>query len=35
MKTTFTTNIKAIGNNTGIKVPAKNIADLGESKKQG
>jgi Bacteriocin-protection, YdeI or OmpD-Associated/Domain of unknown function (DUF1905) len=33
MKTTFTTNIKAIGNNTGIEVPAKNIAELGESKK--
>ena len=33
MKTTFTTNIKGIGNNTGIEVPAKNIAELGESKK--
>ncbi len=33
MKTTFTTSIKAIGNNTGIEVPAKNIAELGESKK--
>lgn len=33
MKTTFTTNIKAVGNNTGIEVPAKNIAELGESKK--
>jgi bifunctional DNA-binding transcriptional regulator/antitoxin component of YhaV-PrlF toxin-antitoxin module len=33
MKTTFTTNIKAVGNNTGIEVPAKNMAALGESKK--
>lgn len=33
MKTTFTTTIKAVGNNTGIEVPAKNIAELGESKK--
>lgn len=33
MKTTFTTNITAIGNNTGIEVPAKNMAELGESKK--
>ncbi|MGL4612036.1 MAG: YdeI/OmpD-associated family protein [Trueperaceae bacterium] len=33
MTTTFTTNIKAIGNNTGIEVPAKNITELGESKK--
>jgi hypothetical protein len=33
MTTTFTTTIKAVGNNTGIEVPAKNIADLGESKK--
>jgi hypothetical protein len=33
MKTTFTTNILGIGNNTGIEVPAKNIAELGESKK--
>jgi antitoxin component of MazEF toxin-antitoxin module len=33
MKTTFTTNIKAVGNNTGIEVPAKNMAELGESKK--
>ncbi len=33
MKTTFTTNIKAVGNNTGIEVPAKNIEELGSSKK--
>jgi bifunctional DNA-binding transcriptional regulator/antitoxin component of YhaV-PrlF toxin-antitoxin module len=33
MKTTFTTNIKAVGTNTGIEVPAKNMAELGESKK--
>lgn len=33
MKTTFTTNIKAVGNNTGIEVPAKNIEELGTSKK--
>jgi hypothetical protein len=33
MKTTFTTNISATGNNTGIEVPAENIAELGESKK--
>jgi bifunctional DNA-binding transcriptional regulator/antitoxin component of YhaV-PrlF toxin-antitoxin module len=35
MKTMFTTNIKAVGNNTGIEVPAKNMAELGESKKPG
>jgi hypothetical protein len=33
MKTTFTTSILGIGNNTGIEVPTKNIAELGESKK--
>ena len=33
MKTTFTTNITAVGNNTGIEVPAKNMAELGENKK--
>jgi Bacteriocin-protection, YdeI or OmpD-Associated/Domain of unknown function (DUF1905) len=33
METTFTTNIKAVGNNTGIEVPAKNIEELGTSKK--
>lgn len=33
MKTTFSTSIKAAGNNTGIEVPAKNIEELGESKK--
>jgi Bacteriocin-protection, YdeI or OmpD-Associated/Domain of unknown function (DUF1905) len=33
MKTTFTTNIKAVGNNTGIEVPAKNIEELGSNKK--
>jgi uncharacterized protein YdeI (YjbR/CyaY-like superfamily) len=33
MKTTFTTNIKAVGNNTGIEVPEKNMKELGESKK--
>jgi antitoxin component of MazEF toxin-antitoxin module len=33
VKTTFTTTIKASGNNTGIEVPAKNIEELGSSKK--
>ncbi len=33
MTTTFTTNILGVGNNTGIEVPAKNILELGESKK--
>jgi antitoxin component of MazEF toxin-antitoxin module len=33
VKTTFTTNIKAVGNNTGIEVPEKNIKELGASKK--
>ncbi len=33
MKTTFTTTIKASGNNTGIEVPPENIAELGSSKK--
>jgi uncharacterized protein YdeI (YjbR/CyaY-like superfamily) len=33
MKTTFTTNIKAVGNNTGIEVPEKNMAELGSNKK--
>jgi hypothetical protein len=33
MKTTFSTTVKAIGNNTGIEVPAENIAALGSSRK--
>ncbi len=33
MKTTFYTTIKALGNNTGIEVPEKNISELGSSKK--
>jgi antitoxin component of MazEF toxin-antitoxin module len=33
VKTTFTTFVKAVGNNTGIEVPAKNIEELGTSKK--
>ena len=33
MKTTFKTTVKASGNNTGIEVPAENIAELGSSKK--
>ena len=33
MKTVFSTHIKAVGNNTGIEVPAKHIAELGTSKK--
>ncbi len=33
MKTTFTTKVLGIGNNTGIEVPATNIAELGSSKK--
>ena len=33
MKTTFTTTVKAIGNNTGIEVPPENIAKLGSSRK--
>lgn len=33
VKTTFLTNIKAVGNNTGIEVPPENIAELGASKK--
>ena len=33
MKTTFTTTLKAIGNNTGIEVPPENIAALGSSRK--
>lgn len=33
MKTTFSTNIKAFGNNTGIEVPPENMAELGTSKK--
>jgi hypothetical protein len=35
MKTSFKTNIKQSGNNTGIEVPAANIAELGSSKKPG
>jgi hypothetical protein len=33
MKTTFSTTVKVIGNNTGIEVPDVNIAELGTSKK--
>jgi hypothetical protein len=33
MKTTFTTKVLGIGNNTGIEVPAQNIAQLGSGKK--
>jgi uncharacterized protein YdeI (YjbR/CyaY-like superfamily) len=33
MKTTFVTTIKAVGNNTGIEVPERNMKELGESKK--
>jgi Bacteriocin-protection, YdeI or OmpD-Associated/Domain of unknown function (DUF1905) len=33
MKTKFITNILGIGNNTGIEVPAKNMAELSSSKK--
>jgi hypothetical protein len=33
LKTIFTTNILGLGNNTGIEVPAENIAELGDSKK--
>jgi hypothetical protein len=33
MKTTFTTTIQAMGNNTGIEVPPENVAELGSSKK--
>lgn len=33
MKTTFTTEILAAGNNTGIEVPAAKLAELGAGKK--
>jgi Bacteriocin-protection, YdeI or OmpD-Associated/Domain of unknown function (DUF1905) len=33
MKTTFSTTILAMGNNTGIEVPPANIAELGNGKK--
>lgn len=33
MKTTFTTDIRAVGNNTGIEVPPENIAALGVGKR--
>jgi hypothetical protein len=33
MKTTFTTHIASHGNNTGIEVPAANLAELGLSRK--
>ena len=33
MKTTFTTTVNALGNNTGIEVPSENIAELGSSRK--
>lgn len=32
MKTTFSTRVKANGNNTGIEVPAQNMAELGSKK---
>lgn len=32
MKTTFSTRVKASGNNTGIEVPAQNMAELGSKK---
>jgi hypothetical protein len=32
MKTTFQTEIRGFGNNTGIEVPAENIAELGAGK---
>jgi Bacteriocin-protection, YdeI or OmpD-Associated/Domain of unknown function (DUF1905) len=33
MKTSFKTNIRQVGNNTGIEVPAENIAELNAGKK--
>lgn len=33
MKTTFSTTILALGNNTGIEVPPANVAELGSGKK--
>jgi hypothetical protein len=33
MKTTFSTTILAMGNNTGIEVPPANLAELGSGKK--
>ncbi len=33
MQTTFRTEIRGFGNNTGIEVPPANIAELGSSKK--
>jgi uncharacterized protein YdeI (YjbR/CyaY-like superfamily) len=33
MKTTFTTKVLGMGNNTGIEVPPQNIAELGAGKK--
>jgi hypothetical protein len=33
VKTSFKTNIKQVGNNTGIEVPAENIAELNAGKK--
>ncbi len=33
MKTTFETTVKIMGNNTGIEVPTRNMAELGTSKK--
>jgi hypothetical protein len=33
MKTTFNNKLLGMGNNTGIEVPASNIAELGSSKK--
>lgn len=33
MKTIFSTDIKAIGNNMGIEVPPENMAELGSGKK--
>ncbi len=33
MKTTFDTKLQGSGNNTGIRVPEENIAELGDSKR--
>jgi hypothetical protein len=33
MKTSFKTNIRQVGNNTGIEVPAENITELNAGKK--
>ena len=33
MRTSFTASVKGAGNNTGIEVPAENMAELGTSKR--